>query len=172
MLDMATWQGSQAAPQSAEAGWSATRQGRAELAAAGLFVIAIATVPLLCQELYPFSRAPMFADAPQCYYEYTVLDPAGKALDLQSFGLQRNYWGNPLGVGVGFQPPESLDLFDRLASREALSGWIQERLARFPRLEYVVVAQRQISSFDDRSVGEMKHAAFLVPNPSFRSAAK
>src|SRR5262249_3428998 len=124
--------------------WSTTRQGRAELTAAGLFVVAFATVPLFLTELYPFSRAPMFADAPQCYYEYTVRDPAGKTLDLRSCDLQRNYWGTPLGVGVGFQPPPSLDEFDHAADDAVLHQWVRIRLMRLPELEYVRVRREQI----------------------------
>ncbi len=100
-------------------GWSATPRGRRELAAVGLFCLAFAVVPLLTTELYPFSRAPMFADAPRRYCDYAVVTPDGRRLtepqDLARFGLQRNYWGNPLGVGVGFEPAESVDVFGKVA---------------------------------------------------------
>src|SRR5580704_16284260 len=90
---------------------SSTSCGRRELTVAGLFVFVFATVPLIRTELYPFSRAPMFEDAPLLYCDYAVTDPDGRPLELLDFGLHRNYWGNPLGVGVGFEPPPSLDIF-------------------------------------------------------------
>ena len=78
------------------AGWSATPRGRRELAAVGLFCLAFAVTPLVTTELYPFSRAPMFADAPRQYCDYAVITPDGRRLTdprrLALLGLQRNYW--------------------------------------------------------------------------------
>jgi hypothetical protein len=151
---------------------SSTHGERAGLIAAGLFVLAFALVPLFRVELYPFSRAPMFADAPQRYCEYSIVDPAGNQLDLQAFDLQRNYWGNPLGVGVGFEPPPSLDHFGQAPSATTLKEHIQERLADFPQLPYVDVSQREIRDFDGNHVDEMDRVGFRLKNSHFRSPAR
>jgi hypothetical protein len=152
--------------------WPATRQGRRELAAAGLFVAAFALVPLVRAELYPFSRAPMFADAPRCYCEYAVTDPSGKPLDLLAFGLQRNYWGNPPGAGVGFEPPSSLDVFGQVPRHVAVTAQVRERLAAFPRLPYVDVQQTVIRPVDDRPVEPRRSALWRVDNPYYRGPAQ
>ena len=57
------------------AGWACTPRGRRELLAVGLFCLTFAVTPLLTTELYPFSRAPMFADAPRLYCDYTIYAP-------------------------------------------------------------------------------------------------
>jgi hypothetical protein len=152
--------------------WSATRQGKRELAAAAVFVVAFAAVPLFLTELYPFSRAPMFSDAPQCYGEYTVLDPDEKPLDPRDFDLQRNYWGNPLGVGVGFEPPPSLDRFGSVPATGDIAAWIAPRLARFPHLRYVDVFLTRIGAVDDWHIGEAGSVSERIANPHFQGTAK
>src|SRR5579884_3415666 len=109
-------------------GWSRTPRGRRELLAVGLFVGLSVAVPIFTCELFPFSRAPMFADRPGLYCDYAVFAPDGRALDVLDFGLQRNYWGNPLGAGVGFHPPPSVDTFGRVASREEVVETVAARL--------------------------------------------
>jgi hypothetical protein len=149
--------------------WSATRQGKRELIAAGLFVLAFAAVPLLRTELYPFSRAPMFADAPREYCEYSVSLIDGQLLDPIDFGLQRNYWGNPLGPGVGFEPPPSLDVFGGVPpSDREVEEWLDERLAHFPQIESVVVIQKRIGPVDRMRVDVTKLASQVVRNPHYR----
>jgi hypothetical protein len=153
-------------------GWSATPQGRRELAAAGLFVVAFATIPIVRMELYPFSRAPMFADAPRHYCEYTLTDGDGRALELADFGLQRNYWGNPLGVGVGFQPVPSLDSFGDVPSREAVTAHVEERLAAHPELSHVEVTQTVVGAVADQHIGTVQSAHWPVQRPERRGAAR
>ena len=150
-------------------GWSATPRGRRELAAVGLFCLAFAVVPLVTTELYPFSRAPMFADAPRRYCDYAVVTPDGRRLtepqDLARFGLQRNYWGNPLGVGVGFRPAESADVFgedvtDETAKR--VRDMVAARLKQFPQWEYVDVEQIVIGPTDADHIGEVRRRRWPV----------
>lgn len=149
--------------------WSATRQGKRELLAAGFFVLAFAVVPVIRTELYPFSRAPMFADAPREYCEYSVSTVDQQPLDLLEFGLQRNYWGNPLGVGVGFEPPESLDVFGTQPPLDdAAEEWVQDRLGHFPDLEAVVVIQKRIGPVDRSRVDETHRESRLVRNKHYR----
>jgi hypothetical protein len=149
-----------------------TRQRRRELIAAGLFVFAFATVPIFRTELFPFSRAPMFSDAPVLYCEYTINDPECRELDARAFGLHRNYWGNPLGVGVGYQPVHSLDRFGHAASGFELIAHIQDRLADHPDLPYVEVTQTVIEPIDDLHIGPTEWMRWHIDNPRFREKAR
>ena len=117
-----------------ELGWASTPRGRKELLAVGLFCLTFAVVPLLTTELYPFSRAPMFGDAPRLYCDYVVRLPDGRQLTdetdkptLTKLGVQRNYWGNPLGVGVGYEPPPTVDDFGKVADKELVVGMVAKR---------------------------------------------
>ena len=73
-------------PTSPSAGWiicvirfahprSTTPRGRRDLLFIAAFVLPNLLMPLLIVDLYPFSRAPMFADAPQRYCDYRLFDP-------------------------------------------------------------------------------------------------
>jgi hypothetical protein len=130
-------------------------------------------MPLLTTELYPFSRAPMFADAPQHYCEYTVVTPGGRRLteatDLLPFGLQRNYWGNPLGVGVGFKPAPTVDDFGKVATRQEVIDAVTPRLKQFPEWKSVEVEQRVIGPIDGDHVGVVETHFWRVNNPSYQS---
>jgi hypothetical protein len=114
----------------------------------------------------------MFADAPLCYCEYTVNDPDGRNLELAAFGLQRNYWGNPLGVGAGYEPPPSLDTFGEVASYEDLIAHVQDRLSSFPELPYVEVTRTVIGSVDDRHIGALSWFRCHVDNPYCRDIVR
>jgi hypothetical protein len=146
--------------------WTATRRGRAELLAVVLFGVAAVGVPLCRTELYPFSRAPMFADAPRVYCSWAVLDPAGRSLPLDEFGLQRNYWGNPLGVGVGFAPLPSVDRFGSVPSREEVSEAVRKHLARRKDIAYVEIIQEVIGPVGS-SVGRTQTTSWRINNPGF-----
>jgi hypothetical protein len=107
--------------------------------------------------MFPFSRAPMFADAPQLYCEYAVETPDGKRLttfeELKPFGLERTYWGNPLGVGVGFEPAKTVDRFGEIAPKEDVDESVRRGLALHPEWDYVFVEQAVIRPTDDGRVG-------------------
>jgi hypothetical protein len=150
----------------------ATSHARRERIAAGLFVALFAGMPILRTELYPFSRAPMFADAPLRYCEYTVTDPEGRSVDLALVGLQRTYWGNPLGVGVGFRPVDSLDVFGEVPSQEALTVGVQKRLSAMPALAYVDVSRTVIGPVDERHIGPVETVSWRVENPGHREPAR
>ncbi len=156
-------------------GWAHTPRGRRELTAVGLFCIVFAVVPLVTTELYPFSRAPMFADSPRQYCAYAVITPAGLRLtepkELTPFGLQRNYWGNPLGVGVGFEPAESADVFGAVAARERATEVVAEHLKHFPDLKYVDVEQSVVGPTDADHVGVLGTARCRVDNPEYHPGA-
>jgi hypothetical protein len=136
-----------------------------------LFGLASLAIPLFLVELFPFSRAPMFADAPQLYCDYAIYSPEGKRLPEGDLGLQRNYWGNPIGVGVGFRPRPTLDHFGDVADLELVTQHVAEHLARFPELPYVEVNQEVIGAVDSDHVGPLQERRWRVDNPHFQEAA-
>lgn len=159
---------SPSAPPAASPRWSSTPRGRLELLAVGTFVFLNVALPLLIMDLYPFSRAPMFADAPLRCCDYHVYDPRGQELTLVDFGLQRNYWGNPIGVGVGFLPPETVDQFGTIASQQEVTEMVRRRLAAFPYLTFVDVQQDEIADQDGQRVGVVSSKRWRIPNPAFK----
>jgi hypothetical protein len=148
--------------------WRRTPRGRRELLAVGLFCLANLLVPLLITDLYPFSRAPMFADAPQRFADYTVTGPDKQPLPPADFGLQRNYWGNPLGIGVGYNPPPSADEFGAVASEETVRQTVSQRLQQRADLRYVDVVQTIIGALDSGGVGEVASQRWRIDNPAYR----
>jgi hypothetical protein len=146
-------------------------RGRRELLAVGLFCAAGLAGPLFFQDLYPFSQAPMFADAPRCYCRYAVLDPAGRPLPPGEFGLGRDYWGNPVGVGVGFRPPPTVDRFGQVAPREAVTAAVREGLAGRADLGFVDVVQEVVGPLGDGGVGVVRSGRWRVSNPRPRGTA-
>jgi hypothetical protein len=162
------------APPASWPGWSSTPRGRKELLAVALFAALNVLVPLVVVDLYPFSRAPMFADAPRRYCDYHVYGPDGELLaptekrSLVDFGLERNYWGNPVGVGVGFRPPETVDRFGEVAGRDAVTEMVRRRMAAFPELEFVDVQQDVIADQDGNCVGVVGGQRWRIPNPAFK----
>ena len=163
---------SESVARAASCPWHATPRGRRELAAVGLFCLAFAVIPLVTTELYPFSRAPMFADAPRQYCDYAVYTPDGRRLteprDLLPLGLQRNYWGNPLCVGVGFQPAPSVDVFGTVATRKQLTDTVALRLQQFPAWRYVLVEKSVIGPIDADHVGVVWGDLWRVDNPYYK----
>jgi hypothetical protein len=152
-------------------GWARSPRGRRELLVAGLFVAFSIAIPLVCTEWYPFSRAPMFSDAPRLYCDYSVQDDAGRSLPLVDFGLQRNYWGNPLGVGVGFEPPPSVDSFGAIAPAEEVAAHVTNGLKRYPDLPAVVVTQTVVGARADGTVGSTATTTWRIENPVTRGEA-
>jgi hypothetical protein len=82
------------------------------IVAVGLLLAANAVVPLVWGDIYPFSSAPMFRDAPTRYANYRVYDPQGNELPSRHYALDKDktadpflvgrvYDGNPVGYGVG-----------------------------------------------------------------------
>jgi hypothetical protein len=155
------------------AGWANSPRGRTELTVVGFFCLTFAVVPLLTTELYPFSRAPMFADAPRFYCDYAVYGPDDRQITdetaLTRLGVQRNYWGNPLGVGVGFEPAPSVDDFGMIAARDAVVETVARRLEWFPDLKYVEVEQRIVAPTDADHVGVKQTERWRVDNPFFKA---
>jgi hypothetical protein len=135
-----------------------------ELTVAGLFCLAFALVPLFRVELFPFSRAPMFADAPQLYCRYSVSDEQGRPLSAEEFGLQCNYWGNPVGEGVGFLPPPSIDVFGAIVDRPKVTEFVQKKLNEFPHLRVVAIRREVIGPLAGGGVGIVKDERWTIVN--------
>ncbi len=144
---------------------------RVELCAFAVFCAVNLIVPLVITDLFPFSRAPMFADAPRRYCAFKVLAPDGSELRLSDFALQRNYWGNPLGVGCGFRPPESLEQFGAVPTDAEVKRHVEEQLARFPDLQFVDVIREVTGPIDAYRVGQLEWKRWRVPNPYLRQEA-
>jgi hypothetical protein len=109
--------------------------------------------PLFYLELYPFSRSPMFRDAPRVYCEYEVVDDEGRSLPLADFQLTRVYFGNPPGLGVGHGPPVTIDRFGEITPQKELLASVVEGLARRGGPEVVTVTRRVVGSVDEQTVG-------------------
>lgn len=131
-----------------------------------LFVAAAVGVPLAAKDVFPSTTAARFRDRLQSCYQFTVFDPAGKALEPEWFGLQRNYAGIPVGEGTGRNPPESLNpLGNRDSNLEVptaaeVQEWVANRFASawerrgeqgpaWPYVRIVVTAYRPVG----RSIG-------------------
>src|SRR5690242_16547886 len=97
------------------------------LAAVALLLAANVVVPLVWGDVYPFTSAPMFRDAPICCGNYRVFAPDGRELPAEDWLVQRIYDGNPVGYGVGICPPPVLEgrfgqICDEAAVREHIAA--------------------------------------------------
>jgi hypothetical protein len=108
----------------------------------------------------------MFADAPQLYCEYAAYAPDGRQITdpatLMKLGLQRNYWGNPLGVGVGFMPAPTVDDFGKVATQQEVIDMASPRLRQFPEWESIEVVQSVIGPTDANHVGVVRKERWRV----------
>ncbi len=134
----------------------------AELVAAGLFAVALAAVPALCHELYPFSFAPMFSGSPQVYCTYHVRGPGGKELPPADFKLHRVYNANPPGLGVGRAPEFSFDRFGEAPPPDAVAAHVKGVLAGRPDLPFVDVTQEVVGDTGGGRVGVARTETFRV----------
>jgi hypothetical protein len=135
-----------------------------------LFVAANVAIPLTLGDVYPFTVAPMFCDAPQAYCNYRVYDPNGKLLADNStrridppgapdpFYLRRYYDGNPTGLGVGICPPPTIDggTFGSIHDEQHVRSHIAECLADYPAPAFVDVEQEIVGPVDKLRVGVVK----------------
>ncbi len=80
--------------------------------------------------------------------------------------MQRNYWGNPVGVGTGFRPPPTVDRFGEVPRREAVSAAVARGLASRPELPFVDVVCEVIGPTNDRGIGVVARDRWRVNNPT------
>lgn len=136
---------------------------RLELASAMAFAACTVVLPVVVGDCYPFTTAPMFRDSPRLYCRYEVLDPQGVPLLLGDFELQRNYDGNPVGLGAGIRPPPTLDEFGTAPDEAALRAHVARLLGeRFAGLPHVDVVQTVIGPVDARHVGTIRQSRVRV----------
>lgn len=150
---------------------SATRRpSTLALACMAAFVAANVVIPLTLGDVYPFTVAPMFSDAPQAYCNYRVYAPDGKLLADNStrrvdppgapdpFCLRRYYDGNPAGLGVGVCPPRTIDggIFGSVQNEQHVREHFEQCLKDHPDLHYVEVEQEIVGAVDDMRVGVIK----------------
>lgn len=118
--------------------------------------------PIIYLELYPFSRSPMFRDAPLVYCEYEVIYEQGRSLPLADFQLSRVYFGNPPGLGVGYQPPATVDRFGEVTPEQDILASVAAGLARRGGPEVVIVTRRVVGAIDDMTVGVLSTHSWRV----------
>lgn len=143
------------------------RRRRWELAAVGAFVLINLAVPLFIEDFFPFTTTPMFRDRPRYYSVYNIYELRGDTVSrldneelaamLASLSLHRTYDGNPHGLGVGQNPPPTLDRFtDTLAEQPGereVRQHVMERLGRLKDVAGVEVEQQIVGPLADGKVG-------------------
>ena len=136
---------------------------RLALTSAVTFAACNLVLSIVFGDLYPFTITPMFCDSPRLYCQYQVLDPQGGQLPLGDFHLQRNYDGNPVGLGAGVRPPPSLDQFGTAPDEATVRAHVTRILnSHFPELQYVDIVQAVIGPVDLKKIGVIKEARFRV----------
>ena len=118
------------------------------------FCLVLVLAPLVFGELFPFTSAPMFRDAPKVYCVYGVTGPDGQPLSLKTFRLHQNYDGNPVGMGGGRTPEPTLNIFGQVQDMEQVRKHVQRYLNdRHPSLAFVDVQQRVFGALSENRVG-------------------
>lgn len=136
---------------------------RLALASAVCFASCNLVLSIAFGDLYPFTITPMFCDSPRLYSVYQVLDPQGVQLPLRDFQLQRNYDGNPIGLGAGVRPAPSFDKFGTAPEEADLRAHVARVIAEhFPGLPYVNVVQTVIGPVDEKRVGVIRETRMRV----------
>src|SRR5947208_4684051 len=105
-------------------------RSRLAITAVAALLAANVVVPLIWGDVYPFTSAPMFRDAPRQFCNYRVYSIKGKLLDPADWLVQRVYDGNPVGYGVGVRPPLVLEQeFGVVPDEAAVREYFQRQLA-------------------------------------------
>jgi len=140
-----------------------------------LLLMANIVIPLLWGDVYPFTSAPMFRDAPRQFCNYRVLSPSEEDLPLVNWNLQRIYDGNPVGYGVGVRPPPVLEQEFGVVHDEATVRKHVERQFEQPansQYEFVDVIQDVIGPSDSQRVGIVATSRWRIARPANLTAAK
>jgi hypothetical protein len=146
------------------------RPSPAVLICCSVFIAANLIIPLTLGDVYPFTVAPMFSDAPREYCNYRVYGPDGELLADNStrridppgtpdpFGLRRYYDGNPTGLGVGVCPPRTIDdgQFGGVHEEQHVRTHFTECLKELPDVPYIEVEQEIVGPIDSWRVGVIK----------------
>jgi hypothetical protein len=136
---------------------------KAQMIFVGAFVMLNLIVPLVIEDLYPFTSAPMFRDRPRQYCNYEVFGSRGERLPNDRFLLQRIYDGNPSGLGVGIKPPPVLEQhFGDVPTRLEVTRHVRQQLARYPDLERVSIVQEVVSAGQGGGLAVERKGPWLV----------
>jgi hypothetical protein len=144
-----------------------TKSRRAVLAVA-LFLVANIIIPLVWGDVYPFTSAPMFRDAPEQCCNYRVFAPDGRELEAADWLVERVYDGNPVGYGVGVRPPPVLEQrFGVVQDETTVRLHVERQLARTVSLRYsfVDVVQETIGPIDSQRVGIVQSRKWRIDRP-------
>lgn len=139
--------------------------------AAAWLLLANIVVPLVWGDVYPFTSAPMFRDKPQACCNYRVYGPRGEQLSAEDWFCQRVYDGNPLGYGVGIQPPTVIEqTFGQIHTEEQVRACIERQLGRAEHagLAYVLVEQDVIGALPNNPerVGVIETRSYRIARGS------
>jgi len=150
------------------------RRGWICMFAAGALLVANVVVPIAMGDVYPFTSAPMFRDAPQTYCNYRVFGPDGQPLPSERFLCHRIYDGNPVGYGVGVKPPRVLEEFGVAHDEETVRRHICEQLATAENRGYafVDVEQEVIGPVEGRRVGVVRVDRWRIAVDAERSSGE
>lgn len=139
----------------------------------GPYLAAHAIVPLVWGDVYPFTSAPMFRDAPKHYCDYRVLGPDGLELSAKDWLTFRTYDGNPVGYGVGIVPPPVIEKFGTILSEEEITEHIQKQFAQPQNaglasvtVEQIVIGPIQNEQGNSNTVGVLTTQRYTIQNPS------
>jgi hypothetical protein len=157
-------------------GWLQTVRGRKQFQCLLVVVFLQVSIPLVVQELYPFSAATMFAYSLDQVASYNVVAPNGKRLSRSSFGLQINNPHDPPVMtqgryGYGRMSPSTIQQigsnapYGNIASRQDVFRQVQSRLLTMPHLPYVTVTQSVLGPLDNHHVGIMRRQTWKIMNP-------
>ena len=140
--------------------------------AAAALLGANVVVPLMWGDVYPFTSAPMFRDNPVQCCNYRVFAPDGTEMPGEQWLCQRIYDGNPLGYGVGIQPPPVIEQqFGEVHAERDIREHFGRLLAeaRHRRLPHVEVVQEVIGPIDSQRVGVVATKRFVVQREDGRA---
>ena len=129
------------------------------MCATAVLLAANVVVPLIWGDVYPFTSAPMFRDAPRAFCNYRVYSSKGQQLDSADWLVQRVYDGNPVGYGVGVRPPAVLEQeFGVVHDEATVREHFQRQLAepQHSQVTYLDVVQEVIGPVDGQHMGVVR----------------
>ena len=145
-----------------------SRPGRWALTFVALLLAANVVVTLIWGDVYPFTSAPMFRDCPAQCCNYHVYAPDGRELPAEDWLVQRIYDGNPVGYGVGLQPPPVIEqqfgvVFDEATVRRHIERQFF-RPGNGP-YDHVEVLQEVIGPIHGQRVGVVSTQRWTIGRP-------
>src|SRR5262245_53790345 len=144
---------------------SSSVRSRLALAAVALLLAANIVVPLVWGDVYPFTSAPMFRDAPACCCNYRVYAADGRELPADNWLVQRIYDGNPIGYGVGICQPAVIEQeFGAIHNEPTVVRHIEQQIAAPQNRQHasIEVVQEVIGPINSQHVGVAKTTRWKI----------